>query len=854
MGVGRRLPSKRNRLAVACCAVLVTSGSSWTPVDAGENDSTTRAAREHFFEQSVRPLLAENCYACHGDKKQKGGLRVDSLEAILKGGESGPAVVAGKPAESLIVEAINFAGLEMPPKGKLAAEKIAVLTRWVSLGAPWPNGGRAAHAAAATNLKDSALAPLDRSLWSLQAVRRSAVPLPVDPALENGAGWSRNPIDGFILQGLLGVGLTPAPKADKSTLIRRAAFDLTGLPPTPDEIDAFAADDAPDAYDRLIDRLLASPRYGQRWGRHWLDLVRYADSDGYNQDAFRPHTWRYRDYVVRSFNTDKPYDRFLTEQLAGDELDPDDPELRVATGYLRLGPYEYNQRNVRGQWADILNDITDVTGEVFLGLSIGCARCHDHKFDPILQKDYYRLQAFFTPLLPRDDLTLARPRQWAEYEAKRAAWEKAAADILRQIDAIERPLRDKGTASATTKFPDDIKAILAKTETERSMLERQLGALAFRQITHEHELVPSLLKGATKARWDELQKSLKRHDALRPEAPAIVLTATDLGPVAPPTLIPGARKPEPIEPGYLTVLAPGPARIEPAPAAPGSTGRRLALARWLSRPDNPLSTRVIVNRVWQYHLGRGLVGTSSDFGRMGEAPSHAELLDWLANEFVAGGSHLKALHRLILTSAAYRQSAVRNPSDLAVGQRLDPENRLLWKRTVQRLDAEEIRDAMLAVSGEIDPAIGGPSVPTARPRRTIDTRVMRNTSDPLLNAFDGADGATSTARRNTTTTPTQALLLINGQWTMARAKAFASSLDRREPSSVGARSRVVLAYQMALGRRPEPDEMEDALAFIERQADLLPNSERPSNVVVDRGALADFCHVLLNSNEFLYVD
>ena len=296
-------------------------------------------------------------------------------------------------------------------------------------------------------------------------------------------------------------------------------FDLTGLPPTPEEVDAFLADRAPDAYERLIDRLLASPRYGQRWGRHWLDLVRYAESDGYRQDAFRPHAWRYRDYVVRAFNTDKPYDRFLTEQLAGDELDPDDPELRVATGYLRLGTYEYNQRNVRGQWADILNDITDVTGEVFLGLSIGCARCHDHKFDPILQKDYYRLQAFFTPLLPRDDLTLATPRQWAEYQARRAAWEKAAADILRQIDALEQPYRDKGTASAIAKFPDEIKAILAKPEADRSLLERQLGALAYRQIAYEHDQVPSLLKGTAKARWDELHKALKRYDALRPVPP-----------------------------------------------------------------------------------------------------------------------------------------------------------------------------------------------------------------------------------------------------------------------------------------------------------------------------------------------
>jgi hypothetical protein len=840
---------------VALIALTIAGAPGRIGAHAGEPDTSTQAAREHFFEQNVRPLLAEKCYSCHGDKKQKGGLRLDSLEAILKGGESGPALIAGKPAESLIVEAINYEGLEMPPNGKLGAEKVAVLTRWVSLGAPWPNLDRAAHApSSATAPKGPKLNVLDRAIWSLQPVRRSVIPNPVEPGTQDWAVWSRNAVDGFILESLLKHGLTPAPEADKPTLIRRATFDLTGLPPAPEEVDAFLADDTPEAYERLIDRLLASPRYGQRWGRHWLDLVRYAESDGYRQDAVRPHAWRYRDYVVRAFNTDKPYDRFLTEQLAGDELDPDDPDLRVATGYLRLGTYEYNQRQVRGQWADILNDITDVTGEVFLGLSFGCARCHDHKFDPILQKDYYRLQAFFTPLMPRDDLTLATPRQWADYQAQRAVWEKAAADILREIEALERPYRDKGTASATAKFPDEIKEILKKPVADRSLLERQLGALAFRQIAYEHDQVPALIKGATKTKWDALQKALKRHDALRPVPPGPVLTATDLGPVSPPTVIPGDRKQAAIEPGYLSVIDPGPARIAPAPAAVQSTGRRLALARWLSRPDNPLSTRVIVNRVWQYHFGRGITGTASDFGRLGESPSHPELLDWLASEFVAGGWHLKSLHRLILTSAAYRQAAGRSESDLAAGQRVDPENRLLWKRTVRRLDAEEIRDAMLAASGELDSMIGGPSVATSRPRRTIDTRVIRNAHDALLDAFDAADGTVSTPRRSTTTSATQALLLINGDWALARAKILAARLERLKPSSVDDQDRVVLAYRMALGRQPEPDEIAEAMEFIDRQANLVPNFARQLNTAADRDALVDFCHVLLNSNEFLYVD
>jgi hypothetical protein len=821
----------------------------------GEPDPKARTAREQFFERNVRPLLAENCYSCHGEKKQKGGLRLDSLESILAGGGSGPAVVPGKADESLLVEAINYDGLEMPPDARLIPEKVAVLTRWVSLGAPWPARDRAAaHAAidSRTNPSRSVLTS-GPPLWSLQPLRRPSVPELRTSGAEEWSEWSRNPIDRFILKALLDHGLTPAPEADKATLIRRVTFDLTGLPPSPEAVEAFLADEGTDAYERLVDRLLASPRFGQRWARHWLDLVRYADSDGYRSDGYRPDAWRYRNYVVRSFNGDRPYDRFLTEQLAGDELNPDDPELRVATGYYRLGPYEYNQRNVPGQWADILNDITDVTGEVFLGLSLGCARCHDHKFDPILQKDYYRLQAFFTPLLPRDDLPMARSKEWTEYQSRRAVWEKAAAGVLSRLDAIGRPHRDRGTASAIAKFPDEIKAILARPDAERTPFERQIGALAYRQIAYEHEQVPAILKGVEKERWAALQNELRRFDALKPVEPGRVMSATDVGPIAPSTVIPGDRKQEPIEPGFLSVLDPTPARVEPSPSAPRSTGRRLALARWLTRPDNPLSTRVIVNRIWQYHFGRGLVGTSGDFGRVGEAPSHPELLDWLTTEFVAGGWRWKPMHRMILTSSAYRQAAWRDRSELASARRVDPEDRLLWKRVVHRLDAEEIRDAMLAVSGELDPALGGPGVEVARPRRTIETRVLRNARDPLLDAFDAPDASGATSRRDTTTTSTQALLLINGPWTLARARALAGRIERAEPASIDNRARIVLAYRMTLGRRPEPEEVAEAEIFLDRQAigPRLPGFRSGRD---DRAALVDFCHVLLNSNAFLYVD
>jgi Protein of unknown function (DUF1553) len=435
---------------------------------------------------------------------------------------------------------------------------------------------------------------------------------------------------------------------------------------------------------------------------------------------------------------------------------------------------------------------------------------------------------------------------------KRASWERAAGNLLRQIAAVENPLRDKGGAAALAKFPDDIKEILHKSAANRSPLERQLGALAFRQVQFEHDQVPSVLKGADKARWQELQEELKRHKPLRPVAPQPVLAATDVGPVSPPTLVPGAAGQEQVEPGFLSVLDPKPARIERPAAAPQSTGRRLALARWLTDPDNPLAPRVIVNRVWQYHFGRGLVGTSSDFGRLGETPSHPELLDWLATEFTTHGWHFKRLHRLIVTSSTYRQASRRSPDEIARARRIDPENRLIWKKSVERLDAEEIRDAALAVSGELLPVLGGPSVPPAQSRRTIDTRVIRNSRDALLDAFDAPDGNGSTARRDTTTTATQALLLINGDWSIARAHAFADRLERGVPESSDHRERVALAYWLAFGRRAEPAELAGAVAFLDEQAKRAQATAR--NQATDHAALVDFCHVLLNSNEFLYVD
>lgn len=815
------LPLPSPSLLVILCVVF-----AWSPPAAAE-PSTEQIK---YFEQHVRPLLSENCLKCHGAKKQRGGLRLDSFAALLKGGESGAALVVGKPDESLLVQALKHDGLAMPPEEKLADAQIDAVVEWVRMGAPWPESERtiAPASKAARVLTDD-----DRQYWCFQPVRRVA-----PPAVERREG-ARSAVDAFILARLAREGIAPAPEADRRSLARRMAFDLTGLPPTADEIDAFVADEAPDAVERFADRLLASPRHGERWARHWLDLVRYAESDGFKQDDYRPNAWPYRDYVVKSFNRDKPYDQFVIEQLAGDEVAPQDPDALVATGYLRHWIYEYNQRDVRSQWMNILNDITDVTSDVFLGMGLGCARCHDHKFDPLLQRDYYRLQAFFTPLMPRDDLPLASPGEIAEYEAKLKAWEEKTADIRREMAELEREVRDRTTNGAIDKFPKDVRPMLRKTATERAPFEQQLAELAGRQIVMEHKnlKMDAKLKDEPKARWKELHQRLVEYDLDRPAPLPTAQAATDVGPTAPPTFIPGPSKSREIPPGFLSVLDPGDVQASPPSSNPRTTGRRLTLARWLVQPDQPLVPRVLVNRLWQHHFGAGLVRTSSDFGRLGEPPTHPELLDWLASRLVSDGWQLKPLHRELVTSATYRQSAVEPASAPALEK--DPDNRWLWRMPIRRLDAEQIRDAALAVTGELFDGGGGPSVESSVAKRSIYVKVIRNRRDPLLEGFDAPDYLTSTAQRNVTTTPNQALLMINGPWALARAKALATDVKRGggEPAE-----RVERLYRRTLGRSPSDDERRDAESF-------LTSAGSDANA-----SLVDLCHVLLNANEFLYVD
>ncbi len=772
------------------------------PVVAAED--AQRAAMA-FFEKDVRPILVERCYDCHSGSKQKGGLRVDHIGYLKTGGDTGPALIPRKPEESALIEAVRYgnADFRMPPKTKLPDAEIAILEKWIRIGAPWLETDKVVVTAGGFTKKQ-------REFWFFQPVIKTSPP-------EAGGKWVRNDIDRFIAKKHSELRLSPAPEADRRELARRAYFDLHGLPPSAQQIDAFVRDKDPKAYEELVDELLASPRYGERWAQHWLDLVRYAESDGYNQDAYRPTVWRYRDYVIGSFNDDKPYDRFVREQLAGDEIAPDDPETLIATAYLRHPVYEYNLRDVRGQWEVILTDMTDNAGEVFLGLSMGCARCHNHKFDPILQRDYYRLRAFFTPVHWRDDLKLATPTEKQAFEEQQMKWESATAETRAKMNALTAPGISKKVEAWRKSFPEDLQAMTLKPVDRRESLEKQLAGLCERQLkfaSGQFRADRDLKTDEAKNEYKALQVELKKFDHLRPKPLMAAFVATDAGPQAPPNTLETRKGGLEIEPGFPSIITPDLPKIAPTK---NSTGRRLVLADWITRPDNQLATRVIVNRVWQYHFGRGIVASANEFGALGEPPTHPELLDYLTTKFVSGGWKLKALHREIMFSATYRQTARREP-DLTAAK-VDPENDYLWRFHPRRLEAEQARDAMLAVSGELDLKPGGPATSPTGTRRSIYTQKKRNRPDELLTALGKPAGFASASERQSTTTPTQALQLINGDWVLARARKVASRAKGIDD-----------AWLAVLGRAPRDMEKATAEAFLRQRihaAELqLPNSKK----------------------------
>ena len=725
-----------------------------------------------------------------------------------------------------------------------------------------------------------------RQFWSLVPPKR-----PRPPSVQR-ADWVRNPIDRFILGPIEEFGLKPAPEADRLALLRRLRFDLTGLPPTPEEVDAFLADPRPDAYERLVDRLLETPQYGERWGRFWLDLARFAESDGFKSDKTRPLAWRYRDWVIAALNADLPYDRFVQYQLAGDEMAPGDPAAFIATGFNRNYPFEDNNMvpGLNRQW--MREDLTDTTGSVFLGLTVGCARCHNHKYDPISQKDYYRFQALFATVAPKDDFALASPFEQAMHASVAAEHKARLNQVRRQIESIEKPYLSVLLKKTLASLPADVRKAFETDPEERSAFQEDLLKKNAKQMTVPAAALESAMTPAERRTWSERGQEMQSLVKDAPPDPPQASGMTDAGRDAPPVFLlrkgnfqsPG----EEIGPGFLSVLGPTALDLDgggrPSDVAK-TAGRRKALAEWLTRPDHPLTARVMVNRLWQNHFGRGIVATPSDFGRQGAEPSHPELLDWLATEFVARGWSLKAMHRLMVTSATYRQSSAAPERTLAE----DPDNALFSRMFRRRLEGEAVRDALLAVSGALDPRVGGPSVfpdlppgietrggwprsesAADRDRRSIYVFVRRNLKYPLFDAFDAPDSNTTCPDRNVSVNAPQALMLLNSGLVLDQARAFAGRVLAETPpadrNDLGAL--VNLAYRLAFSRPPDPAEQARGIAFLEEQPALLsaraadPKSPdlslpRPMPDGQDAphaAALVDFCHVLLNLNEFVFVD
>ena len=833
----------------------------------------TDSSKADLFRDRVLPILRENCLGCHGAAKTS-GLDMRTPIDLRKGGGRGTEIVPGLPNKSRLFRFVSgWEAIQMPPGRKLSPQDTAALRDWIAAGAAWPAGVTFAN-------------PLP---W---AYRKPVRPLlPTVKAKE----WVKNPIDRFVLARLEPQGLKPAPPADNLTLLRRVTFDLTGLPPTQEAIDAFERDTSSNAYEKVVDRLLASPSYGERWARHWLDLARYAESEGFKSDEIRPDAWRYRDYVIASLNADKPYDRFVQEQVAGDELFPNSPEALVATGFNRHSPDESNATNLLQRRQEILNDITDTVGSSLLGLTVGCARCHNHKYDPISQKDYYRLQAFFSAVRLKTDLPYLTPAQQATYQAQLKIWEDRTQEARTRLAKLEAPAREKFYQVRKKRFAPDVQEAIETLPTKRTPLQWILYHHALPQLELGTIDMKSLRPDEQQT-WQECRRKIQEYAALKPVLP-IACAITDVGPVAPKTYtlavgVYNAPRDE-TPPGYLSLLDPAPAVVRPVRL--NTTGRRAALAHWLTDGNNPFTARVLVNRLWQQHFGRGIVGTPGDFGVMGDRPTHPQLLDWLATEFMAGAPQtavhreessdrggawsLKRIHRLMVTSATYRQSAAFNPQE----GRIDPENRLLWRYTRRRLEGEAIRDAMLAVSGTLNPKRGGPSIFPALPagittrgnwqdttdlqernRRSIYVFVKRNLRYPLFAAFDMPDTHESCGRRLVTTTAPQALFLLNDAFALQSAQAFAARLMQEAGTDSSAQIR--LAYRLAFSRLPDSEERASALAFLERQSTLIAASatrKQPGSlpgIVPDGGppahtaALTDLCHALLNAHEFVYTE
>jgi len=710
-----------------------------------------------------------------------------------------------------------------------------------------------AGAAAESAKKDFTAA--QKRLWSLQSLSKPAIPG------VNNRTWVANEIDAFVLARLEEKGLMPNPPADKITLLRRASLVVTGLPPTPEEVQDFISDSSPRAWEKVVDRLLASKHYGERWARHWLDVARYADSEGFKADETRPNIWRYRDYVIQSFNNDKPYNRFVEEQIAGDEMFPGNVDAVVATGFNRHFPDESNAANIMQRRQELLNDVTDVVGSAMLGLTVGCARCHDHKFDPILHKDYYRLQAFFANLRIEDEIVLDTPERRANHQYQLKLWEEKTAEIREQIDAVIKPAYDAHYKARLSRFPEEIQEVITMDSSKRSPFQWQMFHKAKTQVTFSEDEIAALLRGANRERYQTLKKQLAKFDHWKPEPLAVAQGMVDASAEAPKThVLSGGAYNSPMEevrPGFLTILDASDAQIAPA-GDKGTTGRRTALAKWLTDPSNPLTDRVITNRIWHYHFGRGIAGTPNDFGIMGERPTHRELLDWLAATFREDGYSMKKVHQRILMSNTWRQSSAHREDAASV----DPDNKSLWRFNRRRLEGEIIRDSILSVTGLLNPKMGGPGVFPPMPpgmttrggwrkeddlgetrRRSVYTFVRRNTRYPMFEAFDMPDTHESCGRRNNTVSSTQALELLNNELVLDWSRGLAKRV--LNDSGLPPEAKVERAFRLVYSRSPNDEEVKSSVRFLERHSQLTASAET---------AFVDLCHMLLNSNEFVYLN
>lgn len=893
-----------------------------------------------FFEKRIRPVLAEHCYECHSEgKKVKGGLIMDHREAMLIGGDSGPSLVPGDPDKSKIIEAIRYKNrdLQMPPKNQLTAAQISDLEKWVAMGAPDPRDAKSAAAAPKQGINFDE----GRKFWSFTPVANPAM-----PAVKNTA-WVQTPVDAFILDSLEKAGLSPAPPADKRTLIRRATFDLTGLPPTPKEVADFLADESPEAFNRVIERLLASPQYGERWGRHWLDVARYADSNGLDENVTMGHAWRYRDYVVRAFNEDKPYDQFLIEQLAGDLLPTQDTVSRkdalTATAFLSLGAKVLAEPDVRKLEMDIIDDQLDTLGKAFMGMTIGCARCHDHKFDPFSQEDYYAMAAIFRSTKSLSDERTGAIKYWYEHslatpadlEAKKkheaevkaqrakitkynsetraalkADLQRRAADYLaasvelpdepdfKEVEAVatkhglrarylltcrqflaratEKEFFDKwhalakagdvegvrkhygklftdameGLATAKKKDPKAVKPTEPELVAAHDALNDAGGFLVMPD-KDAHAFDQSML-----AEVEQMQTELMAMEDKTPDPPALMGVTDGAITRTLPIHIRGSYLTlgKEIERGFPTVM-----RVSfTKPVFPAKQSGRLELARWMASTEHPLTARVAVNRIWRWHFGRGIVGTTDNFGILGDKPSHPALLDWLARNFMENGWSVKDMHRLLMKSSVY-QMASQHPS---AGQAssspdpamVDPENKLLWRANLQRLEAEQIRDALLSASGSLNLDIGGKTVPLRNrefvfnhtskdattyesPRRALYLPIIRNNLYDLLEQFDFPDPTMPTGSRNATVVAPQALIMLNSPLATTSAAKLAEKLMTQEQEDA---ARVQRAYETLYARPATPHEEQRALAFVKSRS-------------ANRDAWSLLCHTLMAANEFMYL-